>query len=66
MVGGAGVSAFPMSARVIQKMALEERTQKSPADARGWRQCGQTDPVPCWREALFFLWPAPLACCKEV
>ena len=27
MVGGAGISAFPMSARVIQKMALEEDNQ---------------------------------------
>ena len=24
MIGGAGISAFPMSARVIQKMAQEE------------------------------------------
>jgi len=27
MVGGAGISAFPMSARVIQKMALKEDNQ---------------------------------------
>ena len=27
MVGGAGISAFPMSARVIQKMALKENNQ---------------------------------------
>ena len=27
MVGGAGISAFPMSARVIQKMALKEDPQ---------------------------------------
>ena len=24
MIGGAGISAFPMSARVVQKMALKE------------------------------------------
>ena len=24
MIGGAGISAFPMSSRVVQKMALEE------------------------------------------
>ena len=24
MIGGAGISAFPMSSRVIQKMAMEE------------------------------------------
>jgi oxaloacetate decarboxylase beta subunit len=27
MVGGAGISAFPMSARVIQKMSLKEDNQ---------------------------------------
>ena len=27
MVGAAGISAFPMSARVIQKMGLEEDSQ---------------------------------------
>ena len=27
MIGGAGISAFPMSARVIQKMALKEDNQ---------------------------------------
>ena len=29
MVGAAGISAFPMSARVIQKMALKERTTRT-------------------------------------
>ena len=24
MIGGAGISAFPMSSRVVQKMAMEE------------------------------------------
>ena len=27
MIGAAGISAFPMSARVVQKMGLEEDTQ---------------------------------------
>ena len=35
MVGAAGISAFPMSARVIQKMALK-RTPEPPAHACGW------------------------------
>ena len=35
MVGGAGISAFPMSARVVQKMAVKEDPEKFCADACG-------------------------------
>ena len=42
MVGGAGISAFPMSARVIQKMALKEDNQNHLL-MRGGRQRGRSD-----------------------
>jgi len=55
MVGAAGISAFPMSARVIQKMGIEADREPS-ADARGGcergradrkRPRGRHDPEPC-------------------
>ena len=39
----AGISAFPMSSRVIQKMGLQGRHPEPPADARRWRQCSRSD-----------------------
>ena len=50
MIGAAGISAFPMSARVIHKMGLEEDPPELPADAR---RRAPTSPVrlPRW-------WPA--------
>lgn len=43
MVGGAGISAFPMSARVISEDGAERGQPESPAHARSWRQCGRSD-----------------------
>ena len=38
MIGAAGISAFPMSARVVNKMGLKEDNAELPADARRRRQ----------------------------
>ena len=43
MVGGAGISAFPMSSRVVQKMAHERGSNQYHPDARGGRQCIRPD-----------------------
>lgn len=47
MIGGAGISAFPMSARVIQKLALKEDNQKPPAHARSRRKRIRSDCLCC-------------------
>ena len=45
MVGAAGISAFPMSARVIQKMGQEADCTNSPADARRRRERRRSDRI---------------------
>ena len=45
MVGAAGISAFPMSSRVIHKMGLKEDPPELPADARGGGQRFRPDRV---------------------
>ena len=43
MIGGAGISAFPMSSRVIQKMAMEEDPDQCHSDACGRSQRFRAD-----------------------
>ena len=43
MIGACGISAFPMSSRVISKMALKEDNAELPADAGSRRQRRRPD-----------------------
>ena len=45
MIGAAGISAFPMSARVVNKMGLQEDNPELFADARRWGECIRSDRV---------------------
>ena len=47
MIGAAGISAFPMSARVVHKMGLEEDNAELPADARAWASTYPGRSRPC-------------------
>ena len=42
MVGAAGISAFPMSARIVEKMGIAAEQPEPSADARCGRQCLRT------------------------
>ena len=58
MVGGAGISAFPMSARVIQKMALKEDNQNHLLMHAVGRECGGPDRFRRGRRHHSFAGPA--------
>ena len=52
MIGAAGISAFPMSSRVIHKMGLKGGPAEFPAHAHRRRQCFGARSRPSSRAAL--------------